>query len=393
MNIDELYEEINKLLPVVRDSDDFIDDLKKALNKYSALLKSLDSTYLCSIDINRIESLVESIKRCIKYYYEGLHSAAFSEINMQLSGDGEKLKGLLDTINLYTIQKDVYLYRGRIFDDNRAKTYKDMFHIPLEERGVVQTQRYSFPGYPCLYIGCSIQACWEELKRPKFDNLMISGFKATRNIPLFDLRIPSQEDYEERKLGNTLLRLPLIISCSIKVKNEKDNYKPEYIIPQLLTESIISINRKRREIDWNLDDFVLGVIYTSVYFNDDLKYQSNISGNIAIPVLDVSQSKGSCNILAECFCITNPTCYEYEEIRKDFSMDPEYIVLSQTTSPNQNYILSKPGKLEFRIKTLSVNQFDYIIIPPSITLSSVGSVVQVPIRASGDWRIEEVIEQ
>ena len=75
-----------------------------------------------------------------------------------------------------------------------------MFHIPFNKRGKVETQRYSAPGYPCLYLGSSVNACWEELGQPRFDDMMVSRFVVKEAFPVLDLRMPKEEDLEGDKL-------------------------------------------------------------------------------------------------------------------------------------------------------------------------------------------------
>lgn len=263
-----------------------------------------------------------------------------------------------------------------------------MFHIPLDKRGIVKTQRYSTPGYPCLYLGSSIYGCWEEMQQPKFDDLMISGFKTMRDINVLDLRTPSIDDFKDEQLANVLLRLPLIIACSIIVANPQDDFKPEYIIPQLLIEVIISNNRNERK-NKDISKIILGVLFTSTHINNTFKFSDRIFDNLAIPVLDTSSSKGHCNILAECFSLTIPTCYEYEEIREEFGFDGGG---ADNENPEARYRMSKMGKLEKRIRGFDFHQFPYLVIPDEITIPADGSLTLIPIRANTKWSIKACSE-
>ena len=51
-----------------------------------------------------------------------------------------------------------------------------MFHIGLNNRSLVDSQRYSFPGLPCLYLASSAYTCWMELGRPSFDSFQVAMF-------------------------------------------------------------------------------------------------------------------------------------------------------------------------------------------------------------------------
>lgn len=385
MDKSELYSKIRNLLPVQRNSDDFRKDLSDILSRYLKLVKSIDDSILkgnLDSHIARIEKLNEGIKDSVKSYYEGLHSTAFTQLKNQMNGYRDTT-GIINAIELCIIKKDDFFYRGRFFENNRHKSHEDMFHIPLDKRGIVKTQRYSTPGYPCLYLGTSIYGCWEEMQQPKFDDLMISGFKTMCDIKVLDLRIPSIDDFEDDRLGNVLLRLPLILACSIIVANPQDDFKPEYIIPQLLIEVIISNNRNERKSK-DISKIILGVLFTSTHINNTFKFNDRVFDNLAIPVLDTSSSKGHCNLLAECFSLTNPTCYEYEEIREEFGFNGGG---ADSESPEARYRMSKMGKLEKRIREFDFYQFSYLVIPEEITVPADGSPTLLPIRSNTKWSI------
>lgn len=110
---------------------------------------------------------------------------------------------------------------------------KEMFHIPLDMRGIVKTQRYSTSGYPCLYLGESIYGCWEEMRRPPMIKCAVSRLECSLKLNIVDLSIPSEIDMTNPAYQRLI---PLIISCMVPVENHNDTYKPEYIIPQLIIE-------------------------------------------------------------------------------------------------------------------------------------------------------------
>jgi len=395
MNIENLYNEIQELLPVKRTTGDgdYREELSKAFAKYESLLKDIDLDVKQKCDNwneveDRTNKLISEIKSSVKSYYEGLHSVAFTTIKDEMLGNSQT-EGIFNSIDLYTVKVNTHYYRARDFDNNnRHKQYLDMFHIPLDKRGIVKTQRYSTPGYPCLYLGNTTYACWEELQRPRFDNLMFSAFKTMKEFRLLDLRTPSRDDFLiEDKFCKIILRLPLIIACSIIVYNDEDDFKPEYIIPQLLIETIISQNREQNNKGSYNDIRILGVMYTSTHINDDFEYNRNVFDNVAIPIIDVSSSSGYCNILSEHFSITNPTCYEYEEIRGGFGIDGGEFGLSEEEKKEQRYKLSKMGALEARMKTFPFYQIPYVIVSEEIVLPATGEPVQVPIRSNTDWSI------
>ncbi len=119
----------------------------------------------------------------------------------------------------------------------------------------MKTQRYSVPGHPCLYIGYSIYGSWEEMSRPTFENCMVSILVNTAEIKTLDLRIPTVDKWN-RDMTECLLLYPLILSCMIQVKDSKDDFKPEYIIPQLIMEWLIVHNFMKGRNDEFMEYFI-----------------------------------------------------------------------------------------------------------------------------------------
>ena len=176
MNINELHQYIEQLFPIKRNNDSFREDLSQELKKY---LDNIDSipvetvTYIPNwSDLKvRIKKLITHIEKSVESYYLGMRNEAYRVLQSDIMGDD----GIINSIGLHTITKEeetldgkrsTYFFRARFFQDKNDKTYRDMFHIPLNMRGRVSTQRYSSPGYPCLYLGTSVYACWEELLCP-----------------------------------------------------------------------------------------------------------------------------------------------------------------------------------------------------------------------------------
>ncbi|MCM1301463.1 MAG: hypothetical protein NC226_07065 [Bacteroides cellulosilyticus] len=393
MTIDEFRNNIESLFPVKRKDIDFRMDLKSVLNNYARLIDALDGEIKDKYDNwnasrTRIEKLISGIINCVDAYYESAHHSAYIILYNQINGV-QTISGILTSIKLYTIKIGEYLWRGRVFEKNRGKTHKDMFHIPFENRGIVKTQRYSAPGYPCLYLGTTIYSCWEELGRPKFDDLMVSGFKAVKNMKLLNLCRPKADEYGEENLMNLLLRLPLILACSFVVqeKDEKADFKPEYIIPQMLLEVIININNRerRQKHPKKIEELTLGIIYTSTKINNDFYRSAELFENIAIPAIDVSNSKGHCRELADCFLVTSPTCNEYEELKKL----PNNSVYHRDVlaNPAGQYEFSKMGRLESTIKRLDPQKIEYVS-SREIQIPNDGAATSVQVRSNVEFKIE-----
>lgn len=411
MKLENFYNEIIRKLPVVRKNEDFRDDVRGCLSEYIDNVKSVDANLFESEAekqdiVAKIQEQSERISEIIDLYYAGQHAIAFEKFQQLFNAPN----GILTNIQLYTVQQQsieehhdeegklrskevpTIWFRARIFDNKQEHTFKEMFHIPLNKREIVNTQRYSAPGYPCLYLGNTIYSCWEEMHRPRFDDIMFSGFKVKQNFKVYDLRIPKRSCFEGDSFKQVLQCMPLIIACMIQVKNYNYPFKPEYIIPQLLIDTIICNNRKDWKDKYGPCDMPWGVIYTSTHISKDFPYGTEYLENIALPAIKIDGDKNYCEVLASFFDISDPLCYEYEALKEnDSHIYWEPFVTNPEEKLRKQYLESKMGYLENRIKEKgNFQMFDYIFFngPQSgIVIPQDGSPVQVEIRASGPWEI------
>lgn len=246
------------------------------------------------------------------------------------------------------IHKNYIYYRTRLKGENEKVVFeeKDLFHVPFNKRGSVTTKRYSLPGYPCLYLGKSIYVCWEEMRRPALSDFATSAIKAQMDFFLLDLRL-QKEMYSEENCRIFLRMLPIILACSLKVANEYDNFKPEYILPQLLLHIIVVKNQKKQEIEGEESKKIqlAGIEYTSTAINNDFDFINSASTYyladcIVVPVkISEESSNKYCEDLAKKFWVARPKCYENEYIKDSLAFFREY--LSSLTINNNKIDVSQ----------------------------------------------------
>jgi len=235
-------------LPIKSYDDDFHLCLKKLFKSYVKELKeSLNINYriLNIKTMEDVDKLVGALLATIIKYYHGLRQDAYFEFEKAMRIVNDYL--ILDNVKSVELKQ---LYRIR-YGDNNLYNKEDMFHIPFHNRGKIKSQRYSIPGFPALYLGSSSYICWDEMRRPDFQNVHISMFSIDLDSKLSILDIglrpndvvkkykeSSQEDlsYNQTLLENYIFMWPLIASCSVRVRSDQDSFKPEYIIPQFLLE-------------------------------------------------------------------------------------------------------------------------------------------------------------
>lgn len=312
MTIKSLVSRMNSICPVRNCKvNDFPSKLKEKLYSYREELESLEFTdeecdYSKGMMLRNVDKLIEAINETIEQVYLGKPADAYKKLSSLLSSLGRHLDSIEEGHSFYRMRSAKGPEKNKI-------GYKDMFHIPFDKRGIVTTQRFSTPGYPCLYLGEHSYGCWEELGQPDLDSCLVSRLKNTRSLKLWDLRIPSSEDINNPLfIGHSIMSFPLVIACMFKVDDSNISFKPEYIIPQMLLQSII-------------DSHIDGIIYTSVHKNKIYGFYDNVFTNYVIPIKQYNKDYSHCPQLCETFSITKPTCEEYLKIQHGSDLAPDFV--------------------------------------------------------------------
>lgn len=284
-------------------------------NGYTSEIISILSKFIEELSINsispeiisKIDTFTKSCETMFTEYFSGYHNKAYETFKHAV----ENLTS--DTDLFITDLSETTFYRARYNTGNRDYKENEMYHIPFNMRGKVKTQRYSFPGLPCLYLGASSYACWLELNRPTIDTFqvaLINKENCGSALKVIDLSLFPIALYHLFKNGQTKIELndylllwPIIALCSVKVKNEDDDFKPEYIFPQFMLEYILTINETK---EYEL----IGIKYASIkaaqisalQYTEDWKTYTNY----VFPVRSFYiNSSNECPYLHKYFKITN----------------------------------------------------------------------------------------
>ena len=278
-------------LPSIKDKStyfpDYVDDYLKKYRKF------LGNINICKEIINDIEKFSKYIYMCLIDYYNGQHSNAKELLNL--------------AINSICIESLYEPLDERIFYRVRKSTLKssDMFHIPYEKRHLVSTQRYSYPGYPCLYMGSSVDVCCDEL-RSRNENLKVACIKRNTIIAARILNLYFFQKYDFNNLTNEskikfLKFWPLVACCSFNYsKTNKMNFRPDYIIPQLLLEYLMDQNSEVDILGEGIK--VYGIRYHSVLGSLFDENKSPTYVNYVFPTI-ISNRTGHCDFLSNLFII------------------------------------------------------------------------------------------
>ncbi|WP_298511083.1 hypothetical protein [uncultured Kordia sp.] len=316
--IETLFEkEIEVLkIPINNESGNFRELLEQKLKDYLSffnkeivpLTKGKGITFN-KINISEISPKIEGLNKgllnTVDKYLEGKPyeaSKIFNESLNQINYEQIRLEETTPENNLF--------FRARLKSEEQFDK-KDLFHIPFEKRTKVSTTRYSIPGTPALYLGTNSYTCWEEFDRPNFKNLFFSVFENTEKLNIIQiLRIGDLfkliEKFDSNPTFTTFFILqffiyfPISIACSIKVYDRKGNFKPEYIIPQMLLEYVA-----RNE---NID----GIKFPSTKINyNSLK---NVDAYNYVFPIKKNTTYGYCSTLKKNFKLSEPSSLELEEL-------------------------------------------------------------------------------
>ncbi|MBP8083335.1 MAG: hypothetical protein KAZ87_09065 [Spirochaetes bacterium] len=356
MNLSELLlSDIMKLPISWEKHDNFESFINKSLLNYLNNLKTL-SDFNISPYYSNIETLCDSINKALEKYSLGLPIKAYELLDKGIIEIQTHLEKMY--LNDPTPKHISDLYRIRIIGNSSNIESKDLFHIPFELRHIISTQRYSIPGFPCLYFGSSIYICWEELNRPDLNSIVVNRAKfPSTGINILDfayrpnyigkylLESISKPNYQQI-LDYTTSYLncwPLIFCSSIKVKHIDGIFKPEYIVPQLLLQWIRN------------NPLLTGIRYFSMNI-DNCDISPPLGINYVIPIQTIS-TNGFCSNLMNLFHVTKPLPWSLvmavEDGHGSRNMS-ECIKLSDKL--NFTYEATKFGLMEYYLSKLDCNK-------------------------------------
>jgi hypothetical protein len=292
------------------DGVDYYYHVIKLNNQYLRVLKTVESFPLVGNQgmasiadiIEPVRNLNLAIIKALQKYYEGNPAKAYEEfkLGMQIA-ENRRLP-----INFHCPSPAERFYRIRVGKPGQSFSPKELFHVPMTERERISSQRFSIPGFPCLYLSSSTYLCWVEMGRPPLDYCHVSKFHPhphfetmvlldIRNI-LTALRLEAKKRRPvwDGKLLRFLHHWPLICATSVKVKYPGLYFKPEYIIPQLLLQYVHDV-----------DNFKIhGIAYSSTRTSNPNMF------NVAIPIRATGKEP-YCNVLTKSFKFTSPISWEY----------------------------------------------------------------------------------
>ncbi|MCC5931691.1 MAG: hypothetical protein JJU28_20765 [Cyclobacteriaceae bacterium] len=250
------------------------------------------------------QNVLVAVVKCLKIYLvEGHPTKAYRSLSNSFTVEGKINKKEAPTFSLQFDKLYPKCYRVRKSTEN-LNHVSEMFHVPFDKRHLIRSNRYSIPGFPTLYLANSVYVAYMELGELDFDNVYISKFIHRSGVQwseypdLFNLR---NEYTSSRDLF--IARWPLIMACSLKTAYPESDFKPEYILPQIIlqwTKDRVSIGGNKRR--------VIGVTYSSSKIPIHKNGYIGEFYNIAIPV-ERAYEHGYCPKLTSLFELTKPISF------------------------------------------------------------------------------------
>ena len=339
-------------------SDTFDIYLRHVFDTYLGLLKSLDDSDYISHQLKTFyqlaETLCSDVQEIIKEQFNGYPAKAYDKLKDALIKIEPHIKVLLSSPDVSGQMS--HLYRIRTGGSNPLSR-KEIFHIPFELRHLVNTQRYSIPGLPCLYLGGSTYVCWEELGRPHLDTIHLARFKVADGIPVrvldFGYRPAEVAAYMNHEIDNVKVDndkskfiiaqgicWPLIAACSVQVKYKDAPFKPEYVLPQLILQWITNST----DCD--------GVRYFSTKIGQYFSYPMP-AANFAFPSRTVAAT-GYCKKLTSQFELSEPLYWQLAKNSGLPAVHPPFMhfKLNLAEGAEVDYIGTEFGMMQFILSAL-----------------------------------------
>lgn len=257
--------------------------------------KSLFEDVLTRYYEGKIVDAYNIIDGLVKEYKE--NSIIFSKLSKSYS------------FNYYVIENKQWdeftFFRARIGDIENENKKDVLKHTPFDMISKIGSYRFSIPGQPCLYLGSTSYACWIEMGKPSDRDFNVGCILLNKDYEILnlstDIRVflgaisVLREDSDIQMMFKSYLLSQVTSFC---VKEEKRNFKSEYIISQLITLACKS-------------NGIEGISYISKRVSSNV-FGHNICMNLAL-LVPYEQGKKYSSIMETEMKIGIPVNYAYFE--------------------------------------------------------------------------------
>lgn len=344
-DLNDLFLSPDYRLPYIEadDTKSFLHLFDEKMHRFIADLDGMDvlafKTTVKDEVITDLKVLSNSINKVLEYYLNGYPSEAY--ILFKQTIDEDDLFHNINSLRQMRLEDGTAFFRSKKNFDDKAKgnangfvtkpDSHDMFHVPFEKRRAIGTNRYSIPGFPCIYLSDHLQTSWSECMGDELEPFYAICYRNHRPLYLVDLVplnilmelnggvVPDglySSMNQEQALINYAKVYPIICACHSKINYKEDysgevKFKSEYIISQLLMQ-------------WYRESNVLidGIRYLSCTAETKFPKSQFDKHNYVIPV-DLVQEVGLCPSLvvnfsgSPVYSYNTPTSQTHEELLLD----------------------------------------------------------------------------
>ena len=363
-----------------KDNYKFPKKLNKDTEYHGAVLEFMD-TLIKDLIVNNVEnSFVDIAKnykkildKVLKEYYSGRIVVAYNIIE-KLVTEYQKSGIIFSKIsksysfNYYVIENkkwDYFLfYRARVGDISTENKDDALKHTPFDMISKIGSNRFSIPGQPCLYLGSSSYDCWIEMGKPSDKDFNVGCILLNKDYEILNLATDNDVllgtiEYLKEQNEKEMMFKSYILSqvTSFVVREERRNFKSEYIISQLITLACKSKN-------------IEGISYISKRVSAN-KFGHNICMNLALLIPYEQGTRYSKGMISE-MKIGNPVNYAWFDKLKRASLNLSIEHLPYELKQKQMAV----GDFENQSPYIYTDFYDYDRYLRKITFQKYGLVGQ-----------------
>ena len=224
---------------------------EEVLKFMDTLIEDLRSNGIEQIYIEIAEEYKSLFESILIKYYEGKIIDAYNIINdliREYKDNSIVCSKLSNSFSFnYHVRKgkirdEFIFFRARVGNIENEKKENALKHTPFDMISKIGSNRFSIPGQPCLYLGSTSYDCWIEMDKPSDKDFNVGCILLNKDYKILNLSVDirvflgaisdSKMESEKQMMFKSYL---LSQVTSFRVKEEKRNFKSEYIISQLVT--------------------------------------------------------------------------------------------------------------------------------------------------------------
>ena len=224
---------------------------EEVLKFMDTLIEDLRSNGIEQIYIKIAEEYKSLFKSILIKYYEGNIVDAYKIINdliREYKNNNIVYSKLSKSFsfNYYVIENKIWdefiFFRARVGNIENENKENALKHTPFDMISKIGSNRFSIPGQPCLYLGSTSYDCWIEMDKPSDKDFNVGCILLNKDYKILNLStdirvfLNAISILKEEKDKQMMFKSYLLTQVtSFRVKEEKRNFKSEYIISQLIT--------------------------------------------------------------------------------------------------------------------------------------------------------------